>query len=36
MSRTDRIAKYNELIRIADELGSAAKYLGKDAFYNVK
>ncbi len=36
MSRTDRIAKYNELIRIADELGTSAKYLGKDAFYNVK
>ena len=35
MSRTDRIAKYNELIRIADELGDSAKYLGKSAFYNI-
>ena len=35
MSRTDRIAKYNELIRIADELGDSAKYLGKKAFYNI-
>ncbi len=35
MSRTDRIAKYNELIRIADELGDSAKFLGKAAFYNV-
>ncbi len=36
MSRTDRIAKYNQLIRIEDELGPVAQYLGKDAFYNVK
>lgn len=35
MSRTDRIAKYNELIRIADELGDSAKFLGKEAFYNI-
>ncbi len=35
MSRTDRIAKYNELIRIADELGDSAKFLGKSAFYNI-
>ena len=35
MSRTDRIAKYNELIRIADDLGASAKYLGKSAFYNI-
>lgn len=35
MSRTDRIAKYNQLIRIEDELGPIAQYLGKDAFYNV-
>ena len=35
MSRTDRIAKYNQLIRIEDELGSIAQYLGKSAFYNV-
>ena len=35
MSRTDRIAKYNQLMRIEDELGPVAQYLGKDAFYNV-
>ncbi len=32
MSRTDRIAKYNQLIRIEEELADAAIYLGKDAF----
>jgi enolase len=31
-SRTDRIAKYNQLLRIEEELGSAAVYLGKKAF----
>ena len=31
-SRTDRVAKYNQLIRIEEELGSAAVYPGKDAF----
>lgn len=36
MSRTDRIAKYNQLMRIEDELGPCAKYLGKAAFYNIK
>ena len=36
MSRTDRIAKYNQLLRIEDELGSVAQYLGKDAYYNLK
>ena len=35
-SRTDRVAKYNQLIRIEEELGSMAKYLGKDAFFNLK
>ena len=35
-SRTDRIAKYNQLIRIEDELGDTAKYLGLDSFYNLK
>ncbi|MBU0729695.1 MAG: phosphopyruvate hydratase [Proteobacteria bacterium] len=30
-SRTDRVAKYNQLLRIEDELGAAAKYAGKDA-----
>lgn len=32
MSRTDRICKYNQLMRIEDELGSNAKYAGRDAF----
>ena len=35
-SRTDRIAKYNQLMRIEDELGEAAEYLGKEAFYNLR
>jgi enolase len=35
-SRTDRVAKYNQLLRIEEELGSQAKYLGKDAFFNLK
>jgi enolase len=34
-SRTDRVAKYNQLLRIEDELGSAARYLGMAAFYNL-
>ena len=36
MSRTDRIAKYNQLLRIEDELGPAARYIGTDAYYNIK
>jgi len=36
MSRTDRIAKYNQLMRIEEELGDVARFLGKDAFYNLK
>jgi enolase len=32
MSRSDRMAKYNELLRIEEELGSQARYLGKAAF----
>jgi enolase len=35
-SRTDRVAKYNQLIRIADELGHTAQYPGLSAFYNLK
>ncbi len=35
-SRTDRVAKYNQLLRIEEELGDAAIYLGKDAFFNLK
>jgi enolase len=36
LSRTDRIAKYNQLIRIEEELGDAAVYRGKDVFYSIK
>ena len=35
-SRTDRIAKYNQLLRIEELLGDAAQYAGMDAFYNLK
>lgn len=35
-SRTDRIAKYNQLLRIEDELGDLAEYKGMDSFYNLK
>ncbi|MDD2258455.1 MAG: phosphopyruvate hydratase [Bacilli bacterium] len=35
-SRTDRIAKYNQLMRIEDELGDTAIYSGMNAFYNLK
>lgn len=34
-SRTDRMAKYNQLLRIEDELGSTAQYKGLDVFYNL-
>jgi len=34
-SRTDRIAKYNQLLRIEEELGDDAQYLGKEVFYNL-
>ena len=36
MSRTDRIAKYNQLLRIEDELGTTAVYNGIKSFYNLK
>ena len=35
-SRTDRVAKYNQLLRIEEELGDTAKYLGLDAWFNLK
>ncbi len=35
-SRTDRVAKYNQLLRIEEELGDAAIYLGHKAFFNIK
>ena len=34
-SRSDRIAKYNQLLRIEDELGDVAEYAGKNAFYSI-
>ncbi len=34
--RTDRVAKYNQLLRIEEELGEAARYAGINAFYNLK
>ena len=34
--RSERIAKYNQLLRIEEELGESAKFLGKDVFYNLK
>lgn len=35
-SRTDRVCKYNQLLRIEEDLGSEAKYSGLGAFYNLK
>lgn len=35
-SRTDRVAKYNQLLRIEEELGSQAVYLGLNAWFNLK
>lgn len=35
-SRTDRVAKYNQLLRIEDQLSDVAQYAGKSAFYNLK
>jgi enolase len=35
-SRTDRVAKYNQLLRIEEELGGAAVYSGRNALYNLK
>ena len=34
--RTDRIAKYNQLLRIEEELDDAAQYRGLNVFYNLK
>jgi enolase len=36
LSRSDRIAKYNQLLRIEEELGDTASYPGRDAFYNLR
>ena len=35
-SRTDRVCKYNQLLRIEEELFDVAQYAGKDAFFNLK
>ncbi|MCL2083342.1 MAG: phosphopyruvate hydratase [Oscillospiraceae bacterium] len=35
-SRTDRVAKYNQLLRIEEELGDSAEYLGLNAWFNLK
>jgi enolase len=36
MSRSDRMAKYNQLLRIEEDLGDIASYPGRGAFYNLK
>jgi len=36
LSRSDRMAKYNQLLRIEEDLGDVAVYPGRDAFYNLK
>ena len=36
MSRSDRMAKYNQLLRIEEDLGDIAVYPGRDAFYNLR
>jgi len=36
MSRSDRMAKYNQLLRIEEDLGEIASYPGKNAYYNLK
>ena len=36
LSRTDRVAKYNQLLRIEEFLGDTAQYNGLDVFYNIK
>ena len=35
-SRTDRVAKYNQLLRIEEELFDVAQYLGNDAFFSIR
>ena len=36
LSRSDRIAKYNQLLRIEEDLGDTASYPGRDTFYNLR
>ncbi|MCT4612458.1 MAG: phosphopyruvate hydratase [Clostridia bacterium] len=35
-ARSDRVAKYNQLLRLEEELGNVSEYLGMDTFYNLK
>ena len=35
-SRTDRVAKYNQLLRIEEMVGEQARYCGMNSFYNLK
>jgi len=36
LSRTDRVAKYNQLIRIEEELDEEARFSGKNVFYSIR
>ena len=36
LSRSDRTAKYNQLLRIEEELGEATAYAGREAFYQLR
>ncbi len=36
MSRSDRLAKYNQLLRIEDEISDIARYAGREAFYSIR
>ena len=36
LSRSDRLAKYNQLLRIEEDLGDSARYAGRDAFYQLR
>jgi len=36
LCRTDRVCKYNQLLRIEDELGATSRFKGKDVFYNLR
>ncbi len=36
LARSDRVAKYNQLLRIEEDLGDAVGYPGRDAFYQLR
>jgi enolase len=36
LSRSDRVAKYNQLLRIEEDLGDAVGYPGREAFYQLR